>query len=64
MNDQQRAHLGVLLGELDTAEALLTRAKHELDRATVALAAANTVKQRRLDAIESLVSAVGRATSS
>ena len=60
MSEQQRARLGVLLCELDTAEALVADASREVDRATVALEAARTVKQRRLDEIESLVAAVGR----
>lgn len=57
MDDRQRAHLAVLLRELDSAEALVAAAKRELDRATVALEAASAAKQRRLNAIESLVSA-------
>jgi hypothetical protein len=61
VDDQQRAHLGVLLRELDSAEALVVAAKRELDRATATLEAASVAKQRRLNAIESLVSAVGGA---
>ena len=61
MDDRQRAHLGILLRELDSAEVLVAAAKRELDRATVALEAASAAKQRRLNAIESLVSAVGGA---
>ena len=64
MDDQQRAHLAVLLRELDSAETLVVAAKRELDRATVALEAASTAKQRRLNAIEALVSAVGGAARS
>lgn len=59
MSDQQREHLGLLLAELETAERLVAEAERTLDQAVVALDAARTVKQRRLDAIESLVAAAG-----
>jgi hypothetical protein len=55
MTEQQRASLGALLTELDTAEELLVAAEKTLAQAQVELAAARAVKQRRLDAIESLI---------
>jgi hypothetical protein len=55
MSEQQRASLGALLSELDTAEELLVAAERTLAQAQMELAAARAVKQRRLDAIESLI---------
>lgn len=62
MTEPQRARLGVLLAELDAAEAHLIEAERVSARAQVDLAAARAAKQRRLDAIESLVEAVASAT--
>jgi hypothetical protein len=58
MSAGQRALLGTLLSELDTAEELLARAARAHARTQVELVAAQTVKQRRLDAIESLIASV------
>jgi hypothetical protein len=55
MSEQQRASLVALLTELDTAEEMLVAAEETLALAQVELAAARAVKQRRLDAIESLI---------
>lgn len=62
MTDEQRARLGCLLMELDTAEVFIAQATRAHARAQVELAAAQTVKQRRLDAIESLIASVGAPT--
>jgi hypothetical protein len=62
MTDEQRARLGCLLMELDTAEGHIARAARAHARAQVELAAAQTVKQRRLDAIESLIASVRAPT--
>ena len=58
MTDQQRASLGVLLSELDSAKELLDAAERTLAKAQMELAAARAVKQRRLDAIESLIASI------
>jgi hypothetical protein len=58
MTDEQRASLGALLTELDTAEELLVEAERTLAQAQMELAAARAVKQRRLDAIESLLASI------
>jgi hypothetical protein len=58
MTDQQRASLGALLTELDSAEELLVAAERTLAQAQMELAAARAVKQRRLDAIESLITSI------
>lgn len=63
MNDQQRARLGTLLTELDTAEKLLVEAEQALAQAQIELAAAQAVKQRRLDAIESLIASIALAAN-
>ena len=62
MTDEQRARLGCLLMELDTAEAFIAQAAQANARAQAKLAAAQTAKQRRLDAIESLIASVGTPT--
>jgi hypothetical protein len=61
MTDQQRASLVTLLSELDTAEELLAAAETTLAKAQMELAAARAVKQRRLDAIESLIASIASA---
>jgi hypothetical protein len=58
MTTQQRGSLGALLSELDTAEDLLVAAERTLAQAQMELAAARAVKQRRLDAIESLIASI------
>jgi hypothetical protein len=58
MTDEQRAQLGSLLLELDSAEEFLAQAARTHARAQIELAAAQTVKQRRLDAIESFLASV------
>jgi len=58
MTDEQRASLGALLTELDTAEELLVAAERTVAQAQMELAAARAVKQRRLDAIESLLASI------
>ena len=58
MTDEQRAQLGALLLELDTADEFLTQAARAHARAQIELVAAQTVKQRRLDAIESLIASI------
>ena len=63
MTPQQRARLGALLTELDAAEAALMEAQHAWVRAQAELAARRAIKQRRLDAIESLVAAAAAAAS-
>jgi hypothetical protein len=63
MTDEQRARLGCLLTELDTAEGLIARATRAHARAQVELAAAQIAKQRRLDAIESLIASAGAPTN-
>ncbi|HSK95162.1 MAG TPA: hypothetical protein VK891_00970 [Euzebyales bacterium] len=58
MTNQQRSSLGALLSELDTAEELLVAAEQTLAQAQMELAAARAVKQRRLDAIETLIASI------
>ena len=63
MTAHQRVRLGKLLEELDTADQVITRATLALDEAETELVAAQAVRQRRLDAIESLVTAVAAGVS-